>query len=229
MELLDLLLEHLYKPLYMLAVLVSLIKYPKYYNTPLNLFPVLLMYTLITELLGYLTKNYEIYNISIFLAFEEHNVIIYNIYNIIFFIFFFYVYWSYIDNQKYKDHIRYGSILFLVISVVNLLFQSFKMESQTYSYLAGGLLTIYFTILFFLDQKKIKKPQDYRLTSLKWFSIGLFIYYVGYLPIKASRYYNYLYNINEYMHLRRIHLLLVCILYSCFIIGLMKMRRKFWI
>ncbi|MCM4169564.1 hypothetical protein KCTC52924_00345 [Arenibacter antarcticus] len=229
MEFLDLLLENLYKPLYALSVLIALVKYPKYYNTPLGLFPVILMYTLLTEILGYITKNYEVYNISLFSTFVEYNVIIYNIYNIIFFCYFFYVYWSYIDNKKYKNQILYGGVLFLIITVINTTFESFTLESQLYSYLVGGLLIIYCTILFFLERKKIQEKHNYRYASIKWISIGLFIFYLGYLPIKASRYYNYLYKINEYIHLRRIHLLLICILYSCFIIGLYRMRRKFWI
>lgn len=229
MELLDLVLENLYRPLYAVSVLIALIKYPKYYNTPLKMFPVILMYTFLTELLGYITKNYEVYNVSLFSAFVQHNVIIYNIYNIIFFSFFFYVYWSYIDNPKYKDHILYGSILFLIVTVINAFIQSFILESQIYTYLVGGLLIMYCTILFFLERKKIKGKQDYRYTSIKWISIGIFVFYAGYLPIKASRFYNYLYKINEYVHLRRIHLLLVSILYICIIIGLLRMRRKFWI
>lgn len=229
MELLDLVLENLYRPLYAISVLIALIKYPKYYNTPLKMFPVILMYTFLTELLGYITKNYEVYNVSLFSAFVQHNVIIYNIYNIIFFSFFFYVYWSYIDNPKYKDHILYGSILFLIVTVINAFIQSFILESQIYTYLVGGLLIMYCTILFFLERKKIKGKQDYRYTSIKWISIGIFVFYAGYLPIKASRFYNYLYKINEYVHLRRIHLLLVSILYICIIIGLLRMRRKFWI
>ncbi|MDX1326283.1 MAG: hypothetical protein R3299_01170 [Arenibacter sp.] len=225
----DLILENLYRPLYGLTVLVALIKYPKYYNTPLKLFPVIAMYTFLTELLGYITKNYEVYDITIFSAFVAHNVIIYNIYNIIFFSFFFYVYWSYLTHPKYKRIILYGSIIFLVVTIANVFLQSFILESQIFSYLAGGLLILLSTILLFLERKKIQERQGFRFEGIKWISIGLFIFYAGYLPIKVIRYHNYLYKINEYIHLRRIHLTLVCLLYICFIVGLLKMRRKFWI
>src|SRR5690606_4400253 len=102
-------------------------------------------------------------------------------------------------------------------------------ESQLFTYITGGLLIIYCTILFFLENKDRRESTDYMHAALKWISMGLLIFYAGYIPIRASRYYNYLFNVNEYVHLRRIHLTLICILYLCFIIGLLRMRRKFWI
>src|SRR5690606_21808792 len=229
MELLDAILENTYKPLYAITLLIALIKYPKYYNSLLKFFPVLLMYTFLTETLGYITKNYEEYQISIYTAYVNHNVIIYNIYNLVFFSYFLYVYRNSINNQKYKENIRYGSILFYMIALINPFFQSFKLESQFFTYIAGGLLIIYCTILFLMENRKEQENFHYKYTALKWISIGLLIFYGGYIPIRASRYYNYLYGITEYVHFRRIHLALICILYLCFIIGLLRMRRKFWI
>lgn len=84
MEILDTILENASQPLYAVTLLVALIKYPKYYSTPLKYFPILLMYTFLTELLGYFTKHYEVFHISIFSSFIRHNVIIYNIYNLVF-------------------------------------------------------------------------------------------------------------------------------------------------
>lgn len=229
MDLLDTILENTYKPLYVVTLLIALIKYPRYYNTPLKFFPVLLMYTFLTETLGYITKNYEEYQISLYTTFVDHNVIIYNIYNLVFFSYFFYVYWSSVNNRKYKKHILYGSVLFYVVALINPFFQSFKLESQLFTYIAGGFLIIYCTILFFLENKDRRESTGYMHTALKWISIGLLIFYGGYIPIRASRYYNYLYKVNEYVHLRRIHITLICLLYLCFIIGLLRMRRKFWV
>src|SRR5690606_14978015 len=143
MDLLDAILENTYKPLYAITLLIALIKYPKYYNSPLKFFPVLLMYTFLTETLGYITKNYEQYEISIYSTFVNHNVIIYNIYNLVFFSYFLYVYWNSINNEKHKEYILYGGILFFVIALTNPFFQSFKLESQLFTYIAGGLLIIY--------------------------------------------------------------------------------------
>lgn len=229
MDLLDTILENTYKPLYAITLLIALIKYPKYYNSPLKFFPVLLMYTFLTETLGYITKNYEEYKISIYSAFVNHNVIIYNIYNLVFFSYFLYVYWKCINNKKYKNRILYGSIGFYAAALINPFFQSFKLESQLLTYITGGLLIIYCAILFFIDNRTKEEGQNFERTALKWISIGLLIFYWGYIPIRASRYYNYIYKINEYVHLRRIHLTLICLLYICFIIGLLRMRRKFWI
>ena len=229
MEILDTILENASQPLYALTLLVALIKYPKYYTTPLKYFPILLMYTFLTELLGYFTKHYEVFHISIFSSFIRHNVIIYNIYNLVFFSYFFYVYWSYIDHKKYKKYIIFAAILYLLVSLINPFFQSFKLESQVYSYLAGAFAILICIILFFMEHRNSSKKLDYRFTGIKWISIGLLIFYLGYAPIKASRFYNYTYQLNEYVHIRRIHLSLIVLMYICFIIGFLRMKRKFWI
>lgn len=229
MEVLDTILENASEPLYAVALLMALIRYPKYYSSPLKYFPVLLMYTFLTELLGYFTKNYEVFHISIFTTIVNHNVIIYNIYNLVFFIYFFFVYWSYIESKKYKNYILYCGILFLIISFINLFFQNFKLESQIYSYLTGALIILICIILFFWEHRHVSKKLDYRYTGIKWISIGLLIFYVGYAPIKASRFYNYLNQLNEFVHFRRFHLTLIILMYLCFIIGFYRMKRKFWI
>ncbi|TQO37650.1 hypothetical protein GQ41_2272 [Arenibacter algicola] len=225
----DTILENASQPLYAVTLLVALIKYPKYYTTPLKYFPILLMYTFLTELLGYFTKHYEVFHISIFSSFIRHNVIIYNIYNLVFFSYFFYVYWSYIDHKKYKKYIIFATIFYLLVSLINPFFQSFKLESQVYSYLAGAFAILICIILFFMEHRNSSKKLDYRFTGIKWISIGLLIFYLGYAPIKASRFYNYTYQLNEYVHIRRIHLSLIVLMYICFIIGFLRMKRKFWI
>ena len=197
MEILDTILENANQPLYVVTLLIALIKYPKYYSTPLKYFPILLMYTFLTELLGYLTKNYEVFHISIFSTFVKHNVFIYNIYNLVFFNYFFYVYWSYIENKKYKIYILIAAMFYMLASLINPFLQNFKLEAQVYSYLAGAF--------------------------------ALVICYLGYAPIKASRFYNYTNQLNEFVHTRRIHLTLIVLMYVSFIIGFLRMKRKFWI
>ena len=229
MEILDTILENASQPLYAITLLIALIKYPKYYSTPLKYFPILLMYTFLTELLGYFTKNYEVFNISIFSSFVEHNVFIYNIYNIVFFSYLFYVYWCYIDSKKYRNYILSAGIFFLIVTIINPFFQNFKLESQVFAYLAGALALVICIILFFYEHRQNSEKLDYSFTGIKWISIGLLIFYVGYAPIKASRFYNYTYQLNEYVHLRRMHLILIVLMYLSFIIGFLRMKRKFWI
>jgi len=229
MEILDTILENACLPLYALTLLIALIKYPKYYSTPIKYFPILLMYTFLTELLGYFTKHYEVFHISIFTAFIKHNVIIYNIYNIVFFNYFFYVYWSYVENKKYKNFILLAGIFYMAASLINPFFQSFKLEAQVYSYLAGAFSILICIVLFFLEHGLASNKMDYGLTGIQWISIGLLIFYLGYTPIKVSRFYNFIYQLNEYVHLRRIHLSLIILMYISFIIGFLRMKRKFWI
>lgn len=229
MHILDTFLENASEPMYAITLIISLVKFPKYFSTPLKYFPILLMYTLLTEVLGHITRNYEVYDIAIFSSYVSYNVIIYNIYNIIFFSYFFFVYWRYIHKPSYKNIIVAGGSLFLILSAINPFFQDFKLEAQMYSYLSGAFIMILCIVLFFLDYRNAKDKLDFRYTGIKWISIGLFIFYAGYFPIKASRYQSYLSLYTEYIHLRRIHLILILVSYICFIIGFVRMKKKFWI
>jgi len=229
MEVLDTILENASEPLYTVTLFVALMRYQNYYSSPLKYFPVLLAYTLLTELLGFLTMNYDEFQISIFTSIVSHNVFIYNIYNLVFFNYFFYVYWCYLKDKKSKSFILYGAIFFLIISIINLFFQNFKFESQVYSYITGAILILFCTVLFLWEYFRSSKKLDYKDKGMKWISIGLFIFHLGYGPIKISRYYNYLNQLNELVHVRRIHLTLIILMYICFIIGFLKMKRKFWI
>ena len=121
---LDLILENSFIPFYGIALIFSFIKYSKYYDTPLRFFPIILLYTFLNEILGYLVWNYKEYALIFDAAYDWYNVVIYNIYNVFFFCYFFYLFWSYIENKKHRNIIRVGSFVFLLVAVINPFFQN---------------------------------------------------------------------------------------------------------
>ena len=61
---------------------------------------------------------------------------------------------------------------------------------------------------------------------LLWIGLGILIFTLGYLPIKLSKHFYHDFSMDTYIWLRRIHLSLVLIMYSCFIIGFIKMKKR---
>lgn len=225
LDFLDVLLENTFVPIYGVALVVALIYYPKYYNTPLKYLPILFVYTFLNELLGVLIYRYDLFSLFVNDIYSYYTWVIYNIYNIVFYLYFYYVFWCFIENENHKKFIGFGGIFFIVVSLINPFFQNFLIESQVFAYVVGGLALLLCTLLYFLQLCGVPKTFYVSRDILFWLSIGLSIFYVGYLPIKIVRYFNAAHGFNEFVHLRKIHLSLILIMYVCFIIGFLRMRR----
>jgi len=205
---------------------MALIMYPRYFDTPLKYFPILLMYTFLNELLGAIIRKNDLYNFVWSDFYSTYNVIIYNIYNIVFFLYFYYVFWSYTMNEKYKNFIVIGSILFLITTAINWFVQSYMFEAQAYTYVVGTVILVCCILFYFMDLRSRLGAWFFKQDLLSWISLGILIFYIGYLPIKISRYYNTINGLTEEPYVRRIQILLVLLMYSCFIIGFLRMRRR---
>ena len=118
-ELIRLLTEHFYIPLYLLTWIIAVFRYKRFFDTPLKYLPMLIIYTFFTELLGYFIK----YNDD-FLFFSDdryawHNVIIYNVYQLIFFLFFYRVYRRTLKKASHRTWVKYGGYLCVLAYVIN--------------------------------------------------------------------------------------------------------------
>ncbi len=184
------------------------------------------MYTLLNETLGYIISHSDDYNFVWSEFYSTYNVIIYNIYNVVFFLYFFVVYRFYFQNKKHKNFATIAIVLFLITASINPFIENFMLEQQTYTYVLGAALLICCIVFYFMEI--YSKLQRWFLSRdlVSWVSLGLFIFYVGYLPIKISRYYSTLYGLSEAPYVRNILIALVIAMYSCFIIGFWRMRRR---
>lgn len=223
---LDAIIENAYIPLYGITVAVALFRYRKYFYTPLKYLPILFAYTFFNELLGFLILNNEEFSLFANDRYSFYNMVIYNIYSIFFYLYFLYLYWCYLENTKARTFIRYSAILFLLVVFINPLFQDFMMRSQLYSYLLGGFLLIICSILYLIQLRDPARTFSVSRDLLFWLSLGLLIFYLGYLPIKIIRHSSIINDMEIAIIVRRIHLSLIVIMYSCFIIGFLRMRRR---
>ena len=80
-ELFKFLSEQYIIPFYLIVWLVAMSRYHTYFDTPMKYYPMYLMYTFLTELLGYFIKFHDEFQVVSDSNYDWYNVIIYNIYS----------------------------------------------------------------------------------------------------------------------------------------------------
>lgn len=197
-----------------IAALLAFICYKKYSHTYLRFFPWLLLYVFLTEIAAIFVLEHF-----------KSNVVIYNVYNIILFLYFYFVFYKNTASKRDKKLILAAVSIFLVSSIVNLIFSSFYATPQLLAYITGACMLILCIILYFVEilytSQKIQIDHD----LLFWVSIGLLLFYVGYIPIKLSRHF-FESARSAFMTLLVVHRILVLIMNGCFIIGFLWTRQK---
>lgn len=227
MENFDTFLQNSYIPIYGITLALSLYRYPKYFDSKLKYLPILFLYTFLNELLGRLIRNYEEFSLISNKIYSDYNWLIFNVYTIIFYFYFYYLYWNYTERQQSKKIIFYGAVVFAIVSLVNASIEDLSKIPQVYTYVIGGLLLIYSIIVYL--RRFFTIPRDFKIKEdiLFWISTGLLVFYTGYLPIKIIRYIYTSQGLTPEPIIKRIHLLLILISYTCIIIGFIRMKRRF--
>lgn len=211
--LIDTILEYSVIALEGLAALFAFIFYRKYSHTYLRFFPWILLYVFLNEIFaGYFH--------SIF----GNNVHFYNVFNIVFFMYFYFVFHINEHRKAYKLWILIAAICFVLASVVNAFYQPFGHQPQLLSYIVGACALLLCIILYFIDILYTPQILHIRKDLLFWVSIGLLLFYVGYIPIKVAR--QFFEHNNHFTTLGIVHRILVIIMNTCFIIGFLWTRKK---
>ncbi|MDC6362600.1 MULTISPECIES: hypothetical protein [Flavobacteriaceae] len=216
--------EQYYLPLYLVTWIVSVFTYRKYFDTALKYFPMFIAYTFFTELLGYFIKYHEDFQFFSDERYSWRNIIIYNIYQVVTFLFFCRIYLKTIQSKLYKKWIRYGVIAMLLGYIINIIFKNPFYEGLYYADIFGSWVLLMCIIFYFKEKKQEKNPYPQKQNLLFWISLGSFIFYllVPYILLIG----NTSANLWFYLHLRTVLLLLILVMYSCFIIGFLVGKRK---
>lgn len=210
--------------IYLLTWIVSVYRYRRYFDTPLKYLPMLIIYTFFTELLGYFIKFSSEFQFFSDERFARQNVIIYNVYQVVFFLFFFEVYRKITKNQLLKKWISYGSIISVLIYLVNAFFYNPLHHQLTYSHVIVSLMLIVVLAMYFKEKHAEESPYSQKHNLLFWVSVGLMVFYTLF-PVILTLFKLKL-NITVHIYLRPILLGSIVFMYSCFIIGLMVGKRK---
>ena len=214
--------ENYFIALYAVALLLSIIRYNRYFDSLLKYLPMIIAYTLISEILGLVIREYDDIQIVYLEGYSFYNMLIFNIFDIIFFLYFFHVYRNAISIFKFKNWIKYGAILFIVCSIINPFIQNFLLYAQMMASTIGSIVLIFSILLYFLDKKVITNVPN-RQNLLFWISWGLLLFYIFYPFILLLGYFDY--ELYKQFHVKIVHHILIAVMYSCFILGFLFMRR----
>lgn len=210
--------------IYLLTWIVSVYRYRRYFDTPLKYLPMLIIYTFFTELLGYFIKFSSEFQFFSDERFARQNVIIYNVYQVVFFLFFFEVYRKIIKNQLAKKWISYGSILCVLIYLVNAIFYNPLHNQLTHAHIIVSLMFIAVLAMYFKEKHTEESPYPKKYNLLFWVSVGLMMFYTLFPVILIL--FKLKLSITMHIYLRPILLGSIVFMYGCFIIGLLVGKRK---
>ena len=201
--------------LYVIVFIIALFKFPMYKNTPLKYLPIILLFTIATEYVGSFTK-YD--NLDI-------NYIVYNTYYLVHFSFFFYVFMEMIDGAKFKKFIKIGIGIFWLVFLSDLLFTGIFEGSFTRTYIVGAGILVFCIILYYINILQSSLVLVIKNDLLFWVSVGLFLFYIGYIPIKIIKTWFYKFD-NFFEFLLLIQFSLIVIMYLFFLTGFLWMKKR---
>ena len=223
--LLDILVNYPFLPLYLATVLASLWRFPKYYDTVLRGLPILLTYTLGTEVLGVMTREFDAYSIFLNDFFSNYNALIYNIYLLVFCLYFLFIYYEVIRWKWVRSTLAAGAVLLLVCAVINAYLQNFQFEMQLGSLILGGSLLIFGGLVYLNYRQTASRMLFLPTDILSWISVGTVVFFAGFIPISILRYQNLADKIPESPIIWNLLRILIFWMYGCFLIGFFRMRR----
>lgn len=210
-------LQNTFLSLYIIVFAVSLIRFPLYKNTPLKFIPVILLFTIATEFFGKYIKEQQTVLLS--------NIILFNIYYLFYFSFFFYVFMKVIDEKRFKKYIKISIAVFWGFYVSDLFLTNIYNEPFTRSYIVGAGILIFCIILYYISILQSSLVLIVKNDLLFWISVGLFLFYIGYIPIKIIKSWYYVYDA-FFQLLLIIHFSLIIVMYLFFLIGFLWMKKR---
>lgn len=212
--------DNYFIPLYGITLAVSLIRYKRYYSSFLKYFPILIAYTLLSEILGYFIRDFESFQIIYEENYHFANYIVFNIYDVVFFLYFYLLFSRVVKDTASKRIIKYGALAYILSAIINPFFQNALIFPQIYASTLGSIILI---IDIFLYYNEIRTHGGKKYNLLAWICAGILVFNFFFPLISIlARLDNTLY---QKLYLRQVHYIIIVIMYSCFILGFLFMRR----
>ncbi len=222
-ELIQLLKENTFLLVYVAVLAIALIKYRYYYETRLKALPILLAFILLTEIFGGIIRSIDEMQIIFEDGYQNHNHLIFNILDIVFFLYFFRIYTASTTNAKLKRFSTWGTIIYCLVSVINPFIENFILKPQLLATLTGSASMVILSYKYLKETKNMRVSFSNYHKLLQWISTGLLIFFPFYPIILAIG------QLNEALYsslqLRQLLLLLIILLYGCFIIGFSRLGK----
>ena len=203
--------------------MLSVFRYPLYFDTVLKYLPILISYALLCEVLGFSINEFESFQIIYKAQYSNYNAIIFNIFDIVFYLYFCYVFWKTFRKPVNKSLPKYGAVLFLVASLINPLVHDMLLYPQYYAILVGSIVLLACAGRYLMELKSGKKIPNHR-NLMFWISTGILVFYSFYPIIMFIG----LLNTELYakLHIRTLHHMTIMVMYGSFIVGFLRMKGK---
>ena len=211
-------------PLYALAWVIGVFYFKKYFDTVLRHFPLIIGYTFLTELLGFLVKNYPEFTFFTDPRFDWHNIIIYNIYGLVTMFYFTWIYYRLLVSEKFKRIILFGLATYLVCTVICLFYQDPLHEVLLYPAIIESLSIALAALLHIKELRGIANiaPQNYNL--MFWVDRGLLAFHIPF-PIIYFSAVNIFREVYLPFRFSDLHNITIAAMYVLFIIGFIRSSR----
>lgn len=203
--------------LYVIVFVIAVYKFPLYKTSSLRFIPLILLFTILAEFSGGYIKYY--------FKSVDSNVIVFNLYYLFYFSLFFYIFKRIIEEAKFKSYIKICIAVFWVVYLSDVIFTDIYSQSFFRSYIAGAGGLIFCIILYYISILQSSLVLVVKNDLLFWISVGLFLFYVGYIPIKIIKSWYYLYD-NFFELLLIIHFSLIIVMYLFFLLGFLWMKKR---
>lgn len=216
--------DHFTVPLYLVVWIVMVLRYRIYADTPLKYFPIYIMYTFLTELLGYFITYHDAFQFFSDDISLKHNVIIYNIYALVTFLYFYDVYIKVVNNKKYKKWIKIGAMVCGLSFLISLLFQDPLHTNLYYAEFLGSLILIMAIGLYFKEKTGELGSYPKMNNIMFWTSMGLAIFYI-FFPFIFLIGHDFPQTFVDY-GLNQLLMIVVVVMHTTFVIGALAGRRR---
>jgi len=161
---------HLYLYAEMLALVTSILCIKWLIKTQYQFFLPYLLMTVCAEFGGIYTGRRHQYSL---------NNEIFNFTTAVEFLFFYFLFYKAIEKKFFKKSILLLSVLYIIYSLLNLVFLQGLYHFNSYSMLLGTVTIIIFVFFYFYDAFENQEPINLIKEPMFWISIGIFLFYLG--------------------------------------------------
>lgn len=161
----------------LLAAATGFIFWKSNSNTYWKWFPIYLAVVFITEVTGEMAGYY--------IGSAAFNYNLYTFFCIpMQFLFFLWLFWQYFKTYSYRIWLSIGMVLYISAFLIDTFFLAgHKFNFFSFSYMAGNVVLVASTILFFFVFVRTDEILKYKSSKMFWVSLGLLIFYLLSLPL----------------------------------------------
>jgi hypothetical protein len=178
----------------------------------------------LTELLGFLVKNYPEFTFFMDKGTDWHNIIIYNIYSLVTLVYFAWLYLRLFSDQMHKKAVKIGAAVYMLSYVISLFYQDPFHEALLYPVVIESLVIVMAALFHIKELRRITDlpPQQYNL--MYWVDRALLVFHIPFpiIYICAVHYYREMY---KPFYLFELQLFTIVVMYILIIIGFIRSSR----